>query len=104
MKCTATRIERMSSMAAVPGLGWSRLPATFQLGCETLKVPMAMHKTARLKLVEEMKSRGVTCGVVLLEGGEQQNVYALTSRTHAKFQLLTRKNKNGRDTLRINTS
>lgn len=62
-------------MAAVPGLGWSRLPATFQLGCETLKVPMAMHKTARLKLVEEMKSRGVTCGVVLLEGGEQQNVY-----------------------------
>lgn len=34
----------------IPGLGWAKLPKTFQLGSNTLAVPVSMHKTARFTI------------------------------------------------------
>ena len=76
-------------MSAIPGLGWSQLPKTFQLGVNTLAVPMTMHKAARLKLVTEMQKRGAQSGVVLLESGEQTCVYDTDAEVPTFYWLIT---------------
>ena len=36
---------------------------------------MSVHESARRKLVENLQSKGIKYGIVLLQGGEDQNVY-----------------------------
>lgn len=65
----------MSSADAKPGAGWAS-PAVFQLGRgKTLAIPMSVHESARRKLVENLQGKGIKNGIVLLQGGEDQNVY-----------------------------
>ena len=62
-------------MSSTPGYGWAK-QGVFQLGRgKTLAIPMDVHKSSRHKLVELLKSRGQTCGVVLLQGGDEQCQY-----------------------------
>ena len=35
----------MSTLKTVPGLGWARMPSTFQLGEKTMAVPMGLHRS-----------------------------------------------------------
>lgn len=59
---------------AIPGQGWAT--PVFQLGRgKTLAIPMTVHAAAREKLVQILNSRGTTAGIVLLQGGEEQNQY-----------------------------
>lgn len=65
----------MSTIAAKPGAGWAS-NAVFQLGRgKTLAIPMSVHETARLKLVQEFKSKGIEKGVILLQGGNETTLY-----------------------------
>lgn len=65
----------MSAVDVKPGAGWTT-PAVFQLGRgKTLAIPMTVHESARKKLVQAFHDKGVTSGIVLLQGGEDQNVY-----------------------------
>ena len=58
-----------------PGEGWAST-AVFQLGRgKTLAVPMTVHESARKKLFQAFHVKGIKNGVVLLQGGEDQNVY-----------------------------
>lgn len=50
--------------------------AMFSLGEHTHKVPMALHKLNRDRLCEELKSKGVEQGaVIMLQGGSDCNRY-----------------------------
>ena len=60
---------------SIPGLGWAKLPSSFQLSPRTLAVPNTVHENARLKVAEEFAKRGVISGVALLEGGNEQYVF-----------------------------
>jgi hypothetical protein len=62
------------SQFAKPGAGWGTPVFQFGRG-KTLAVPMSVHEAARKKLVEGFVANGVTSGIVLLQGGEDQNVY-----------------------------
>jgi hypothetical protein len=63
------------SQFAKPGAGWAT-NAVFQLGKgKTLAIPMSVHEAARKKLVAAFSAKGVSSGIVLLQGGEDQNVY-----------------------------
>jgi hypothetical protein len=63
------------SQFAKPGAGWA-MNAVFQLGKgKTLAIPMSVHESARKKLVQAFAAKGVSNGIVLLQGGEDQNVY-----------------------------
>jgi hypothetical protein len=62
------------SQFAKPGTGWGT--PVFQVGRgKTLAIPMTVHASARKKLVEAFVANGVTTGVILLQGGEDQNMY-----------------------------
>ena len=61
---------------SIPGLGWANLPKSFfQNGVRSYKIAFELHAESRQKLVTEMASRGIASGVVLLQGGEEQNQY-----------------------------
>lgn len=47
----------------------------FQLGEKTLAVPMTLHRACRAKVVDLFRARGLTSGVILIKGGEEQNQY-----------------------------
>jgi hypothetical protein len=65
----------MSSVNTKPGAGWTT-PAVFQLGRgKTLAVPMSVHESARKKVVQAFHNKGVKTGIILLQGGDDQNVY-----------------------------
>lgn len=65
----------MSAADVKPGAGWAS-PAVFQLGRgKTLAIPMSVHESARKKLVQNLHEKGIKNGIVLLQGGEDQNVY-----------------------------
>ena len=57
-------------MSSFPGLGWASNMPSFQLGEKTLRIPMTLHKSARLKVVESLKEKSFS-GFVLLSGGEE---------------------------------
>lgn len=67
----------MSKFAkAVPGQGWATNNAVFQLGKgKTLAIPMDVHASARLKLRDSFHRKGVTSGIVLIQGGDDQTQY-----------------------------
>jgi hypothetical protein len=57
-----------------PGAGWST--SVFQLAKgKTLAVPMNVHEASRKKLVQLLHGKGVTNGIVLIKGGEDQCQY-----------------------------
>jgi hypothetical protein len=65
----------MSQNLSKPGAGWAS-NAVFQMGRgKTLAIPMSVHESARRKLVEAFAAKGITSGVALLKGGEEQNMY-----------------------------
>lgn len=69
-------------MSNIPGLGWS-----YQLGKgKTLAIPIDIHKSARLKLIDIIKSKhsDVSEGIVLLQGG--QELYQYDSDTETIFR------------------
>jgi hypothetical protein len=75
-------------MTSKPGAGWAS-PAVFQLGKgKTLAVPMEVHEIARKKVVKAFSEKGITSGVVLLKGGEDQNVY--DTDTEVLFRYVTK--------------
>lgn len=58
-----------------PGVGWAD-SAVFQVGRgKTLAVPMTLHNAARKKLVDNLRANQLSAGIVLLQGGEDQNQY-----------------------------
>mmetsp|Transcript_114786 Transcript_114786/g.225206 ORF Transcript_114786/g.225206 Transcript_114786/m.225206 type:complete len:535 (-) Transcript_114786:203-1807(-) len=60
---------------ARPGAGWAS-NASFQLARgRTLAIPMSVHAAARSKLVKAFADNGVTSGIVLMQGGDDQNQY-----------------------------
>mmetsp|Transcript_4138 Transcript_4138/g.6774 ORF Transcript_4138/g.6774 Transcript_4138/m.6774 type:complete len:572 (+) Transcript_4138:56-1771(+) len=63
----------------VPGAWWAKggsATAVFQLGRgKTLAIPMSVHESARKKLVQALTTKGVSSGIVLLQGGDDQNQY-----------------------------
>ena len=61
-------------MSSIPGLGWAIKPS-FQLGKNTLAVPMKLHLAARLKVIDEMKKKDVLSGLLLFCGGKEKNAY-----------------------------
>jgi hypothetical protein len=71
-------LDKMASKSnsAIPGLGWAKVKKpVFQIGPKTLAIPMSLHLAARKKVVGIMASRGVSSGIALFKGGEQQNQY-----------------------------
>jgi hypothetical protein len=77
----------MSSFGSkLPGVGWAK--PYFQLGKgKTLAVPMKTHVTARKKLIALFAEKGISHGIVLLKGGDQQEQY--DSDTEVLFRLVT---------------
>lgn len=62
-------------MSVTPGVGWANA-AVFQLGKKkTLAVPMEVHEMSRKKMVEAFAANGITTGITLFKGGEQQLQY-----------------------------
>jgi Xaa-Pro dipeptidase len=62
-------------MSSTPGYGWAK-QGVFQLGKgKTLAIPMEVHASSRAKLVELLKSKGQSKGLVLLQGGDEQCQY-----------------------------
>ena len=60
-------------MSAIPGAGWST--GVFQMHKKkTLAIPMEVHKINREKLCDILRSRSQS-GVVVLQGGTEQNQY-----------------------------
>ena len=66
----------MSSSSAVPGLGWANVKKpVFQIGPKTLAVPMELHLSARKKVAGILNGRGISSGIALFKGGEQETQY-----------------------------
>jgi len=64
----------MSNFMSTPGSGWAK--SVFQVGRgRTLAIPLEIHQAARKKLVELFRKKGITNGVILLQGGEEQCQY-----------------------------
>eukprot|EP01041_Mallomonas_annulata_P004171 gene4171-8290_t len=61
-------------MDSVPGLGWANI-ASFEMGSETLRVPLSIHRHARQRLITNMVARGGLQGIILLCGGKAQTTF-----------------------------
>jgi hypothetical protein len=72
-------------MSKIPGEGWTK-PAIFQLAKnKTLAISMEVHVAAREKLIALFASKGIYSGLVIIKGGEEQNLY--DSDTNLLFRL-----------------
>jgi len=76
----------------MPGFGWAGA-GVFQKGKgKTLAVPMEVHASSCAKLCGILRDRGITSGVVLLQGGDDQCQYdsdtELVFRQDSWFQYL----------------
>lgn len=77
----------MSSFLSNPGNGWSK--SVFQLGKgRTLAIPLEIHQAARKKLVELFHKNGVTTGVILFQGGEDQCAYDTDTEILFRYSIL----------------
>ena len=57
----------------VPGVGWA---SSFQLGKgKTLRIPNSVHANSRQKVMAGMAKIGISSGICLIQGGEDQNQY-----------------------------
>jgi hypothetical protein len=64
------------NMSAIPGNGWSTNAGVFQLGKgKTLAVDLQVHASNRSKLINQMKSKGVTHGIAFIKGGDEAMRY-----------------------------
>lgn len=64
----------MSQFLSQPGAGWAQ--PVFQLAKgKTLPIPMTVHEASRKKLIQLFHQKGISNGVVLLEGGAEQYQY-----------------------------
>ena len=75
-----------SASSSVPGTGWAK--PVFQMHKrKTLSIPMEVHKVNREKVCDLMRAEG-TKGVMLLQGGHEQNQYDTDTELIFRFVLI----------------